>query len=200
MNKDSRPDDPVGVFDSGVGGLSVLLEIRRQLPAENLIYVADSAHAPYGDKSPEEIQERAFRIVEFLIDRRAKAIVVACNTATGVAVEALRERWSLPFVAIEPAVKPGAAVTKSGVVGVLATRQTIASPRFARLAETWANGARILAQPCPGLVDQIERGELDSPRTEALIATYPASQIRGLRTDATAFQSFKRRLQSLPQR
>jgi glutamate racemase len=172
LNKDTRPDDPVGVFDSGVGGLSVLLEIRRQLPAENLIYVADSAHAPYGDKSPEEIQERAFRIVEFLIDRRAKAIVVACNTATGVAVEALRERWSLPFVAIEPAVKPGAAVTKSGVVGVLATRQTIASPRFARLAETWANGARILAQPCPGLVDQIERGELDSPRTEALIATF----------------------------
>jgi glutamate racemase len=152
--------------------VSVLLEIRRQLPAEDVLYVADSAHAPYGDKTPAEIQERAFRIVEFLIDQRAKAIVVACNTATGVAVEALRERWSLPFVAIEPAVKPAAAATKSGIVGVLATRQTIASPRFARLAETWANGARILTQPCPGLVEQIERGDLESPRTETLIASF----------------------------
>ena len=172
MSSHGSADDPIGVFDSGVGGLSVLLEIRNQLPAEDLIYVADSAHAPYGDKSAEEIQERAFRIVEFLLEQRAKAIVVACNTATGVAVEALRARWSVPFVAIEPAVKPAAAATKSGIVGVLATRQTIASPRFARLAETWANGARILAQPCPGLVEQIERGQLDTQETDALIATF----------------------------
>lgn len=164
--------DPIGVFDSGVGGVSVLLEIQRELPSEDLIYVADSAHAPYGDKPVEEIQERAFRIVEFLLDQHAKAIVVACNTATGVAVEALRARWSLPFVAIEPAVKPAAAATRSGIVGVLATRQTIASPRFARLAETWANGARILAQPCPGLVEQIERGELTTPKTRDLIASF----------------------------
>ena len=163
--------DPVGVFDSGVGGVSVLLEIQRQLPAEDLIYVADSAHAPYGDKPVEEIQERAFSIVEFLLGQHAKAIVVACNTATGVAVEALREHWAIPFIAIEPAVKPAAAATKSGIVGVLATRQTIASPRFARLAETWAHGARILAQPCPGLVEQIERGELATESTRNLIAS-----------------------------
>ncbi len=163
---------PIGVFDSGIGGVSVLQEIQRQLPAENLIYVADSAYAPYGDKPVEEIQERAFRIVEFLLDQRAKAIVVACNTATGVAVEALRARWPLPFVAIEPAVKPAAAATRTGIVGVLATRQTIASPRFARLAETWANGARILAQPCPGLVEQIEQGELTTTRTRDLIASF----------------------------
>jgi glutamate racemase len=169
LSKPGTSDDPIGVFDSGVGGLSVLLEIRRELPDEDLIYVADSAYAPYGEKTTEEIQERAFRIVEFLLDRRAKAIVVACNTATGVAVEALRERWPLPFVAIEPAVKPAAAATRTGIVGVLATRQTIASPRFARLAETWANGARILAQPCPGLVEQIERGELHSSATSSLI-------------------------------
>ena len=150
----------------------MLLEIQRQLPAEDLIYVADSAYAPYGDKPVEEIQDRAFRIVEVLLAQQAKAIVVACNTATGVAVEALRARWPVPFVAIEPAVKPAAAATKTGIVGVLATRQTIASPRFARLAETWANGAQILAQPCPGLVEHIERGELTTERTRNLIASF----------------------------
>jgi glutamate racemase len=152
--------------------MSVLREIRRQLPAEHLIYVADSAHAPYGDKPVADIQERAFLIVEYLLAQEVKAIVVACNTATGVAVEALRARWQLPFVAIEPAVKPAAAATRTGVVGVLATRQTIASPRFARLAETWANGARILAQPCPGLVEQIERGELRTGKTRQLVASF----------------------------
>ena len=172
MSRPATPDDPIGVFDSGIGGVSVLLEIQRQLPAEDLIYVADSAHAPYGDKPVEEIQERAFRIVEFLLEQQVKAIVVACNTATGVAVEALRTRWPLPFVAIEPAVKPAAATTKTGIVGVLATSQTIASPRFARLAETWANGARILAQPCPGLVEQIERGELATAKTRGLVSSF----------------------------
>jgi glutamate racemase len=174
----SKPATPgasarsIGVFDSGIGGVSVLIEIQRQLPAEDLIYVADSAYAPYGDKPVEDIQERASRIVEFLLEQPVKAIVVACNTATGVAVEALRARWSLPFVAIEPAVKPAAAATKTGIVGVLATRQTIASPRFARLAETWANGARILAQPCPGLVEQIERGELATAKTRELVTSF----------------------------
>jgi glutamate racemase len=172
LSRAATPDDPVGVFDSGVGGVSVLLEIQRALPAEDLIYVADSAHAPYGDKPVAEIQERAFHIVETLLVHPVKAIVVACNTATGVAVEPLRARWSLPFVAIEPAVKPAAAATRTGTVGVLATRQTIASPRFARLADTWANGARILAQPCPGLVDQIERGELTTAKTRDLVASF----------------------------
>ncbi len=150
----------------------MLAEIRRELPAEDLIYVADSAHAPYGDKPAADIQDRAFHIVEWLLAQQTKAIVVACNTATGVAVEALRARWSLPFVAIEPAVKPAAAATRTGVVGVLATRQTIASPRFARLAETWARGARIVPQACPGLVEQIERGQLDSGDTRALITSF----------------------------
>ena len=167
-----NPQSPIGVFDSGVGGVSVLREIQRQFPAEDLIYVADSAYAPYGDKSVEEIQQRAFHIVDFLLSQHAKAIVVACNTATGVAVEALRERWSLPIVAIEPAVKPAAAATRTGIVGVLATRQTIASPRFTRLAENWANGARIIAQACPGLVEHIERGELATERTRHLVAGF----------------------------
>ena len=150
----------------------MLQEIQRQLPAEDLIYVADSAYAPYGDKPVKDIQERAFLIVQFLLAQQVKAIVVACNTATGVAVEALRARWPVPFVAIEPAVKPAAAATRTGIVGVLATRQTIASPRFARLAETWANGARIVAQPCPGLVEQIERGELATEPTRHLVASF----------------------------
>ena len=150
----------------------MLQEIQRQLPAEDLIYVADSAYAPYGDKPVKDIQERAFLIVQFLLEQDVKAIVVACNTATGVAVEALRARWPVPFVAIEPAVKPAAAATRTGIVGVLATRQTIASPRFARLAETWANGARIVAQPCPGLVEQIERGELATEPTRRLVASF----------------------------
>jgi glutamate racemase len=162
----------VGIFDSGVGGLSVLREIRRELPFEDLIYAADSKYTPYGDQPAEFIERRAFAMVEFLVNQGAKAIVVACNTATGVAVGALRARWSLPIVAIEPAIKPAASVTKSGVVGVLATSQTIASPNFARLVGIVSGAATILPQPCPGLVEQVERGELNSASTRALVEQY----------------------------
>ena len=165
-------DSPIGVFDSGVGGLSVLIEIRRELPHEDLLYVADSGHAPYGDKPADEIQARAQVIVEFLVSRGAKAIVVACNTATGVSVDALRERWSIPIVGIEPAIKPAVATTRSGVVGVLATSQTIASTRFARLVETFGTGVDVMAQPCPGLVERIEDGDFSGPATRRLIDSY----------------------------
>jgi glutamate racemase len=160
----------VGVFDSGVGGLSVLVEIRRQLPHENLLYAADSGNAPYGEKPAEFIERRADAIVGFFVAQGAKAIVVACNTATGVAVDALRRRWTIPIVGIEPAIKPAVAATRSGVVGVLATTQTIASARFSRLIQTFGSGAEIVAQPCPGLVEQIESGDLSGAR--ALIAGY----------------------------
>jgi glutamate racemase len=160
------------VFDSGVGGLSVLIEIRRELPHEDLLYVADSGHAPYGDKPADEIQERAHAIVDFLVGRGAKAIVVACNTATGVSVDALRERWSIPIVGIEPAIKPGVATTKSGVVGVLATSQTIASTRFSRLVGTFGTGVDVIAQPCPGLVERIEEGDFSGVATRHLIESY----------------------------
>ena len=163
---------PIGIFDSGVGGLSVLREIRRELPHEDVLYVADSGHAPYGDKPVAEIDRRAEAIVGFLVGRGAKAIVVACNTATGVSVDRLRERWAMPIVGIEPAIKPAAALTKSGVVGVLATTQTIASPRFSRLVETFAGGTTILAQPCPGLVEQVEEGDLGGAATEQLVESY----------------------------
>jgi glutamate racemase len=160
---------PIGIFDSGVGGLSVLLEVRRELPHENLLYVADSAHAPYGEKPADFIERRATSIVNFFINQGAKAVVVACNTATGIAIETLRARWPMPIVGIEPAIKPAAAVTKSGVIGVLATSQTIASARFARLAGMFAGDVQIVAQPCPGLVEQIEKGELSASETRALV-------------------------------
>jgi glutamate racemase len=163
---------PIGIFDSGIGGLSVALDIRRELPHEDLLYVADSGHAPYGDKPPEYIERRAIRIAERLVEEQAKAIVVACNTATAVAVDALRARWTMPIVAIEPAVKPAAATTKTGVVGVLATTQTIASTRFERLAETFGGEVTILARACPGLVERIEAGDRAGTETRALVETY----------------------------
>ncbi|HET9949660.1 MAG TPA: glutamate racemase, partial [Longimicrobiales bacterium] len=160
---------PIGVFDSGVGGLSVLREIRRELPAEDLLYVADSGYAPYGDKPAELVLARSVAVVDFLVATGAKAVVVACNTATGVAVDALRARHDLPIVAIEPAVKPAAARTRSGAVGVLATTQTLAGPKFARLVAAHANGVRVIPRPAPDLVDLVEAGDLASERTGALV-------------------------------
>lgn len=166
------PEEPVGVFDSGMGGLSVLREIRKALPGEDLLYVADSGHAPYGERSRDFIEGRAAAIADFFLDRQVKAIVVACNTATGIAVEGLRARCPVPVVAMEPAIKPAAGMTKSGVIGVLATRQTIASARVSRLVALHGNGIRVLLQPCPGLVEQVERAELASPETLALVTAY----------------------------
>jgi glutamate racemase len=165
---------PIGVFDSGVGGLSVLREIRRELPYEDLLYVADSAHAPYGDKSTRFIEDRTVAIVEFLLSRNAKAIVVACNTATGVAIEMLRAKFSVPIVAMEPAVKPAVAHTRSGVIGVLATSRTITSDNFARLHKRFGADVKILMQSCPGLVEQVELGDLSGDETRTLIARYVA--------------------------
>lgn len=164
--------DPIGVFDSGVGGLSVLREIRHELPGEDLLYVADSGHAPYGDKSVQMIEARAVAIVEFLISQHAKAIVVACNTATGVAIQMLRARFPVPIVAMEPAVKPAAAHTKSGVIGVLATSRTISSDNFAKLHDRFGADVKILMQACPGLVEQVEAGQLSGDKTRALIERY----------------------------
>ncbi len=163
---------PVGVFDSGIGGWSVLREIRRELPAEPLLYVADSAFAPYGDRAPADIAARVHAIAEFLIDRGAKALVVACNTATSAAVNSLRESHAIPIVAMEPAVKPAAALTKSGVIGVLATQRTVDSDQLARLRENHGREIAVLARPAPGLVECIEAGEFDSERLQGLIERY----------------------------
>jgi glutamate racemase len=165
-------EDPVGIFDSGVGGLSVLREIRRELPNEDLLYVADSGYAPYEGQSDEMIRKRAIAIAQFLVGESAKAIVVACNTATGVAVDALRSRLPMPVVAIEPALKPAVRSTRSTVVGVLATRQTLSSPRFLKLLATYGADVRILPQSCPGLVEQVENGDLSSAATRSLVERY----------------------------
>lgn len=167
-------DRPIGVFDSGVGGLSVLRELRRELPHEHFLYYADSGHCPYGGKSQPEIQARAVAITEELIEAGAKLIVVACNTATLAAVEHLRANYPVPFVGMEPAVKPACALTKTGVVGVLATGAALGGEKFHRLVDQHAQGVRIITQPCPGLVECVEAGDLDGARPQALIAQYLA--------------------------
>jgi len=165
-----RASTPIGVFDSGVGGLSILRAVRHALPDEDLLYVADSANAPYGDRDAGFITQRSAAMVGFLVDSGAKAVVVACNTATVVAIEHLRDRFKLPIVALEPAIKPAALATRSGVVGVLATSRTLASAAVARLCERHARDARILLQPCPGWVEQVERGEIDGAPTRQLLS------------------------------
>ena len=165
-------EGPIGVFDSGVGGLSVLREIRRLLPAESLLYVADSGYVPYGEQPSELILERSQRIAEFLLEQGAKALVVACNTATAAAVAQLRARYAVPIIGMEPAVKPATLASRSGVVGVLATTGTLRSARFAALLDRFAGSVTVLTQPCPGLVECIERGELDTERVISLLTGY----------------------------
>lgn len=166
---------PIGVFDSGIGGLSVLRHIHAQLPHEHLLYFADSGFAPYGGKPEEIIVARSLAIAGFLMQYRIKALVVACNTATAAAIKILRQRYpDLALVGVEPGLKPAAALTKAGTVGVLATEGTIASVKFNLLHEqiAAATNVRFLAQPCPGLADQIEKGELHSSATAALVRRY----------------------------
>ena len=166
---------PIGIFDSGVGGLSVLRHVRAMLPQEDLLYFADSGYAPYGDKREAQIIDRSLSVAAFLVDQGLKALVVACNTATAAAIEAIRARWpGLIVVGIEPGLKPAALQSQRGVVGVLATRSTLASARFDALRDqlTASTGTRFLVQPCVGLVDQIEKGELQSATTATLIDRY----------------------------
>lgn len=163
---------PIGVFDSGVGGISVLKHIRALLPHEDLLYIADSKHAPYGNKPPEFICERTFTLADFLISQGAKALVVACNTATAAAIEDLRKEFSVPIIGMEPAVKPAAAATKTGVVGVLATVGTLKSAQFAALLESYGQGVTVVTEGCPGLVECIERGELATAETRSLLESY----------------------------
>jgi glutamate racemase len=167
-----NPSNPIGVFDSGVGGLSVLHEIRRALPDEDLLYIADSGHAPYGDKSQQFIEARSIAITEFLVSQQAKAIVVACNTATGAAVTTLRSKFLMPIIAMEPAVKPAAENTQSGVIGVMATSRTLVSDNFVKLFARYGENAKILGQACPGLVEQVEAGDLTSDKTRLLLEGY----------------------------
>lgn len=167
-------DNPIGVFDSGVGGISVLREIRRELPHEDLLYLADSAHAPYGAKSAEYIIGRSLACARFLGDHGAKAVVVACNTATAAAVTELRHQFDLPVIAMEPAVKPAVAQSRNGIIGVLATAGTLSSYKFSNLVRQFATDVQVITQPCPGLVEHIERGNLDSLALRKLLTRFMA--------------------------
>lgn len=161
---------PVGVFDSGVGGLSVWREIARQLPHEKLIYFADQAHLPYGPLPPETVRGHAEAITRFLLEQGCKAIVLACNTASAAALRSLRTTFpNISFIGMEPAVKPAALRTRSRVVGVMATPGTLQGKMFADAVQRFASGVTLINQPCPGLVEQIERGRLDTPDTETLL-------------------------------
>lgn len=150
----------------------MLRQVRADLPQESLLYVADSGHAPYGNKSVALIIQRSFAITEFLLEQRAKAVVVACNTATAAAIAQLRTRFAIPIIGIEPAIKPAVAMTRSGVVGILATGNTVRSVKFAHLLDQHGHRARVLVQPCPGLADCVEQGELSGDRPRTLLERY----------------------------
>ncbi len=161
-------------MDSGVGGISVLKHIHALLPREHLMYVADSKYAPYGNKTPEEITARCMILADFLMSQNVKALVVACNTATAAAIDAMRETFDIPIIGMEPAVKPAAEASKNGVIGVLATVGTLKSAQFAALLESYGRNVKVVTQGCVGLVECIERGELDTQETKALIRQYTA--------------------------
>ncbi len=161
-----RGTGAIGVFDSGVGGLSVMNEIAKELPHEDVVYFADSVHCPYGRRTHQEIQELARGIVAFLLSQGAKVIVVACNLASAAALSQLREAFSVPIVGMEPAVKPAAERTDSRVVGVVATEGTFQGDLFASLVERFAADVEVLTQTCPGLVERVEAGLVGDPETK----------------------------------
>jgi glutamate racemase len=161
---------PIGIFDSGVGGLSVLRAIRGQLPGENIVFFGDQEHVPYGPRPLQQVRDFSEAITRFLLGLGAKLIVVACNTASAAALHHLRQIFpDIPFVGMEPAVKPAAETTRTGVVGVLATPATFQGALYASVVERFANGVTLLQDTCPGLVQQIEKGELDSDATRKIL-------------------------------
>lgn len=166
----SQSSVPIGVFDSGLGGLSVLRALRAQMPDESFVYLADSAFCPYGDKDDPTIESRVHELVGALADRGSKAIVIACNTACAVALGSLRASYSLPIVGLEPAVKPAILRSKHRRVAVLATPRTARGEKLRRLIETYADGVVVETIPAPGLVDLIEAGHVQSRETRYLLS------------------------------
>lgn len=159
----------IGVYDSGEGGKSVLKELVEAIPQEDFIYFSDSAYCPYGPKAPEFIMERAFRISDFLIGKGCEMIVVACNTATAAAIDSLRARYVIPFVGMEPALKPAALRSRSGVVGVLATSGTFKGKLYLNTLAHFSGEVKVIERVGEGLVETVEKGILDGPQVEALI-------------------------------
>ena len=158
---------PIGLLDSGLGGIGVLGETLRQLPNEDYVYYGDTANAPYGDKAPEEVLGLVHQAVERLIELRCKAIVIACNTATSVSAGKLRQELDLPIIGMEPALKPASQLPGGGKILVMATRVTLALPKFQALMAQYGRDA--VPVPCPGLMECVERGELEGPKVTALL-------------------------------
>tara|TARA_R110002049_G_scaffold106743_4_gene254290 strand:- start:507 stop:1286 length:780 start_codon:yes stop_codon:yes gene_type:complete len=164
--------NPIGIFDSGIGGTSIFKEIYALLPNENCVYLADSKNAPYGNKSEEDILQLSIKNTEFLIDKGCKLIVVACNTATTNAISYLRENYSIPFIGIEPAIKPAALNTQTKAIGILATKGTLSSQLFHKTTDLYANGIKVIEQVGEGIVPLIETGKLDSNEMQGLLENY----------------------------
>lgn len=173
MDLPTHSTGAIGVFDSGVGGLSVWREIVRQLPHEDTIYFADQAHVPYGPRQQEQIRHFCDTIMRFLVEHGCKAVVVACNTASAAGLKHLREAFpGLPTVGMEPAVKPAALSTKTGVVGIMATPATFQGKLFQATAGRYAGGIRLVNQICDGLAEQVEAGKLDGDETESMLRRF----------------------------
>lgn len=160
----------IGIFDSGVGGLSVFKEIRKLLPEQSYVYYSDNAHCPYGEKSREYIIDRARTITEFLLSKGCEIIVVACNTATAAAIATLREEYPVRFIGMEPAIKPAAKATQTGVVGVLATAGTLKATKYIDTRAKWAQGVTIVEHIGQGFVELVEKGILNGPDAESTVS------------------------------
>lgn len=165
-------NQPIGIFDSGVGGLSVLQHVHQLLPHEHILYIADSGYAPYGCQDDSFVEQRSRVITEHLIAQGAKAIVIACNTATASIIESFRQQYGIPFIGIEPGIKPAIAMTKNGHIGIMATTGTLSSTRYSELRQRFGDSVKVHNQACPGLADQVEAGLLDDPDTMQLLKKY----------------------------
>ena len=163
---------PIGIFDSGIGGTSIWKEVVKLLPNENTIYLADSKNAPYGEKSSEEIIALSIKNTEYLISKECKLIIVACNTATTNAIDYLRKNYTITFIGIEPAIKPAALLSKTGAIGILATKGTLSSKLFEKTTKEYTKNITTIEQDGEGLVPLIEEGKLNSPEINELLSTY----------------------------
>ncbi len=162
----------IGVFDSGLGGLWILKYLKEQLPEYNYIYYADQAHLPYGNREPEDITNLCFSITDFLLEKDCKLIVIACNTATSASISKLREKYSVPFVGMEPAIKPAAENSKTGHIGVLATKVTAEGQKLHDNIEKFASDVEVHACIGYGLVELVEEGKADTDEAEVLLRKY----------------------------